>query len=130
MVIADVAHHPDSLAATLRALADHFPQPQRGRLGGRLFVALGLMRDKDAAACGRLLAEADAEVWPVALESERARPPEALAGVLEAHGVAVGPTGRAETHRQRFLAEAGAGDTLLLCGSHQVVGQLDAAGFE
>lgn len=126
LIVADVAHHPDSLAATLRALCDHFPQ-QQGRLGGRLVVALGLMRDKDAAACAALLADAGAEGWPIKLESDRARPADALADVLATQGVTVGPTGGADAHRQRFLAEAAGDDTLLICGSHQVVAQLGAA---
>ncbi|PSQ98942.1 MAG: hypothetical protein BRD48_05505 [Bacteroidetes bacterium QS_9_68_14] len=121
LVVADVAHHPDSLAATLRALREHFP----GRPGG-LTVACGLMRDKDATGFARFLAEAGAEAWPVRLDTERARPPGALAEVLKAQGVPVGPTGDAETHRQRFLADAGAGNTLLICGSHRVVAQLGA----
>jgi dihydrofolate synthase/folylpolyglutamate synthase len=119
LVVADVAHHPDALAATLRARADHFPQQQ-----GRLVVAFGLMRDKDAAACAKLLAEAEAEVWPVALESGRALPPDALADVLRERGVARGPAGTAEAHRQRFLAEADPDDVLLVCGSHRVVAGL------
>ena len=125
LVVADVGHHPDSLAATLRALQEHFP-----RQTGRLVVAFGLMRDKDADACAVLLAEVSppsrVEGWPVALESKRALPPEALADVLRAHGVSVGPTAGAETHRQRFLADASPEDTLLLFGSHQVVAQLEA----
>ena len=120
LVVADVAHHPDALAATLRARREHFPDRQ----GGRLVVAFGLMRDKDAAACAALLAESGAEVRPVALESERARPPDALADVLRDRGVAVGPAGSAETQRQRFLDAAGPGDVLLICGSHRVVAGL------
>ena len=124
LAVADVAHHPDSLAATLRALAEHFPRQK-----GRLIVAFGLMRDKDADACASLLAEAGAEGWPVRLESERARPAAVLAEVLRTHGVPVGRAGDAESHRQRFLAEAAPADALLLCGSHQVVAQLDEAAF-
>ena len=119
LVVADVAHHPDSLAATLQALRTHFPDA-----GGQLIVAFGLMRDKDATACAALLAEAGAVAWPVRLRSERARPAPSLAGVLRAQGVAVGPTDGADAHRQRFLAQAAPADTLLICGSHHVVAQL------
>lgn len=124
LVVADVAHHPDSLAATLRAWRNHFSRQQ-----GRLVVALGLMRDKDADACAAVLADVgqrrSVEAWPVALESERALSAGVLADVLEARGVPVGPPGDAEAHRQRFLADAGAGDALLICGSHRVVAQVE-----
>ena len=119
LVVADVAHNPEGLAATLAALR---PALQKG--GGRLTVLFGVMRDKDVDAMLDLLAEAGAIVCPVPLESERALPPEALADLLAAKGLAAGPAASVPDGLARFRDAAMPEDVLLLTGSHQVVSQL------
>lgn len=117
LVVADVAHNPDGLDAALAFLA-----PQRG--DGRLLVLLGLLRDKDAAAMARLLAEAGALVYAAGLESERAWPAEALAGLLRRKGVPVAFAGPFEAAWSRLRETAKPPDVVLVTGSHQVVAPL------
>ena len=119
LTVADVAHNPDALAATLAAL-----RPARAAPHGRLHVVLGLLRDKDAAAMARLLAEAGAAVTPAPLDGPRALPTDALVAVLRRHGLAVRAPAPAAAAVACLRAEARAGDVLLVTGSHRVVAQL------
>ncbi|MDX1547117.1 MAG: Mur ligase family protein, partial [Rhodothermales bacterium] len=122
LVVADVAHNADGLAAAL-AFIDGHRDP-----AGRLHVLLGLMRDKDAEAVAAVLAGAAASVFVVALPTERAWAPEALAGSLRAAGVEVAGRGTVEEGRRRFYRQAAPHDALLAAGSHHVVAALLAAG--
>ncbi len=124
LVVADVAHNPDGLAATLALLHEHVRGQKHSADGGRLVVLFGAMRDKDAAAMARLLAEAGATVWPVPLASDRALSAEELATLLHAAGPAVEAPAHVPEGLGRFHAQAAPADVLLVTGSHQVVGQL------
>ena len=117
LVLADVAHNADALAAVLA-----FVQAQRP--AGRLFVMLGWLRDKRLGGVPHLLAEADATVFPVHLESPRALAPEALAAQLRGRGVTVEEGGSVNDHLAWFYRHAQPADTLLITGSHQVVAQV------
>jgi dihydrofolate synthase/folylpolyglutamate synthase len=123
LTVADVAHNPDALAVTLDALRPALA----AEADARLHVVLGLLRDKDAAAMARLLADAGAVVTPVPLDGARARPAGDLAAVLRRHGVAVRPPAPAAAAVARLRAEASPGDVLLVTGSHRVVAQLPEA---
>ena len=112
-IIADVAHNADGWKAAL-ALA----QPE---LGGRLFVLLGVLADKDAVALATLLAEQGDTVLPVALPSPRALPIAALTAYLMAHGVPVQPVADVRAGLRWFSRHAEAADTLLVTGSHGTV---------
>ncbi len=118
LVLADVAHNADGLAAALA-----FAQAQREARQGRLCVLFGTMRDKDVTAMVRLLAEAEATVFPLRLTGERALAAEALAALLRAHGAAVVEGGSVAQGRAWFEREATEADVLLITGSHQVVAQ-------
>lgn len=118
-VVMDVAHNPDGLAAALAAV--------RQGLTGHLHVGFGTQRDKDVEAMVRLLAQAEAVVWPVVLAGERALPSEALQALLAQHGLVARPPGTAPAVWAAFRAEASPADALLLTGSHQVVAQLPAS---
>lgn len=120
LVVADVAHNPEGLAVALDLVRPH--------VAGRLVVALGAMRDKDVPAMARLLAEAGATVWPLALASERAASVETLTQALEEAGASVEPPTTPEQAIERFHSEASPPDGLLLAGSHRVVGALGAHG--
>jgi len=119
LIVADVAHNPSSLAATLDAL-----QPAPDAHGGQLHVLLGLMADKDISAIAELLNEAEASVTPVALPSERAVPAEALHDRLSERGVRVTDPSTIEAGVAAFQHQAVANDVLLITGSHQMVESL------
>ena len=116
LIVADVAHNPSSLAATLDAL-----RPTLDDRSGRLHVLLGLMRDKDVEAIAQLLNEAEATVTPVALPSERALSAETLHGVLSERGVRVNEPPTIQASHAAFQQHATARDGLLITGSHQLL---------
>ncbi len=118
LVVADVAHNAEGLAAVLA-----FVQAQRETRQGRLCVLFGVMRDKDVAAMARLLAAAGATVFPVRLTGPRPLPPADLAEVLRAHGVALVEGGSVAEGRAWFERQATDADVLLITGSHQVAAQ-------
>jgi dihydrofolate synthase/folylpolyglutamate synthase len=118
-IIVDVAHNESSLAAVLEAAA------ALRSVGGRMFVVLGLMADKNLAAIARLLRGVEAGVWPVALEGDRALPVDVLRAQLEAEGVrTVEPGGNVATAIDWYEGEARTGDILLATGSHLVVSRV------
>jgi dihydrofolate synthase/folylpolyglutamate synthase len=119
LIVADVAHNPSSLAATLDAL-----QPTLDAHDGQLHVLLGLMRDKDMGAIARVLESADATITPVGLPSERALPVEVLRNALSDHGVRVADSSSIEAGVTAFRQQAATGDMLLITGSHQMVASL------
>ena len=119
LVVADVAHNLPSLTATLA-----FVQAQRPQ--GRLYVLLGLMRDKDVDGMARALAEAQATVYPLQPDSDRALPAAALAATLRAQGVSVVEGGGRAGSRAWFRRVASADDVFLITGSHQIVAQAQA----
>ena len=86
-VVADVAHNPSSLAATLTALEQHTTGP--------LHVGLALAKDKDARVIAQLFADPSADrtlsVTPLELDHDRMRTPENLAAILAREGIPVGP---------------------------------------
>lgn len=121
LVVADVAHNADGMSTVL----DHLSTC--GRLNGRLTVLLGIMRDKDVSAIGRLLGAAAATVRPIAIESERALSPGELAAALQVVEVNVAEPCTVSEGVHAFLSDASHADTLLVTGSHLVVAQLDDA---
>ncbi len=123
LVVADVAHNADGLAAAL-ALA------KRQADGGRLTVLFGAMRDKDVAVMTALLAKAGATVIPAHLDAERALRAEEVARLLEARGVRTEAPASVPEGVARFRQRAAAGDALLITGSHVTVAALGEAAFE
>jgi dihydrofolate synthase/folylpolyglutamate synthase len=112
-VLADVAHNPSSLGATLGTVIPN--------VDGRLVVALSLAQDKDLSAIGQILARHAAHVVPLHVDSPRARPAADLAEQLRAHGVDTAEPATVRDAVNRFLAHAAPPDALLLTGSHTVV---------
>lgn len=125
LVVVDVAHNPGSLRAVLQDARGEADQRD-----GRLFVMLGLLRDKDLPGIAEELLGARATVCPVVLEASRAVPARTLAEQLAETGVSVGEPGRASareaavTLRRLMQPE----DVLLATGSHHVAAELMAAG--
>ena len=121
LVVADVAHNADSLAAALA-----FIEARRDP-AGRLCVVLGLMRDKEGGAVARLLAEAGAEVFTASVPGGRAWPAGELGALLQAHGVPVVGAGAVAEGVAAFRTRAAPADALLVTGSHYVVAALPEA---
>ena len=119
LVVADVAHNLPSLKAALAFVRAHRPQD-------RLYVLLGLMRDKDVAGMARALAEAQATVYPLQPDSERAVPTDVLAAHLRAQGAEVVEGAGLAEGRAWFRRVATAGTVFLITGSHQVVAHAPA----
>lgn len=113
VVVADVAHNPSSLGATLGTVIPN--------VDGRLVVALSLATDKDLSAIAEILARHAAQVVPLYVDSPRARPAADLARQLRAHGVDTAATATVRDAVDRFLTRAAPPDALLLTGSHTVV---------
>ena len=121
LVVADVAHNLPALKATLA-----FVQQQHRLPRSRLYVLLALMRDKDVAGIARALAEAQATVYPLHPDTERALPASELAAHLHAQSVPVGQGGSLAEGQAWFRRVATASDVLLITGSHQVVARVPA----
>ena len=119
LVVADVAHNRPSLEAALAFVRAHHPHH-------RLYVLLGLMRDKDVDGMARALAEAQATVYPLQPDSERAVPTDVLAAHLRARGVEVVDGGGLAESRAWLRRVASARVVFLITGSHQVVAQAPA----
>ncbi|HET6566404.1 MAG TPA: folylpolyglutamate synthase/dihydrofolate synthase family protein [Rhodothermales bacterium] len=117
-VIADVAHNAEGLAVTLEAV---HPLVQAG---SSLYVLFGAMRDKDVERMAALLRHANAQVYCVSVDSERALGADVLAGMLRKHGVAIFGAGPLREGLETFQNCARRDDVLLITGSHQVVSQV------
>ena len=119
LIVADVAHNAEGLAAALDFIRTARPQP-----GGRCYVLFGAMRDKNLPRLAALLAEAEASVFPVILDTPRAFTHDELTAHLADAGVAVAEGGTVAEGVAWFQGRAAAADTLLVAGSHQVVAQM------
>ena len=127
LVIADVAHNPSSLAATLRAVTSALRDGTDTTWSGTLWVALGLLKDKDLTGIVQKLSRCDAEmlrVIPLRLDSDRARPAEDIATACREVGLPVNDPARPAEAVTAFRTAAGPGDVLLATGSHAVVAPL------
>ncbi|PEN13110.1 dihydrofolate synthase [Longibacter salinarum] len=113
LVIADVAHNPSSLAATLTAIGPS--------VDGQLYVGLALARDKDAGAIAQLLTDRDATIIPLQIDASRLRSADALTDVLRHAGARIVAPQTVEGARRQFERDAHHDDALLLTGSHHVV---------
>jgi len=111
LLIADVAHNADGLAAALAAFEALAP-------AGRRAVAFGVMRDKEPEALAALLAEAGVAVYPVPLATPRAVPPAELHETLRAAGANVHPPTRVDPVVRALLRGEIPADALLVTGSH------------
>lgn len=123
LVVADVGHNADGLAAALGFVRAH------AKPGGRCRVLFGAMRDKALPEMARLLAHASAVVTPVPLAGERAVPAGELGTLFASCGVDVTRPAAVPDGLALFLEQAAPRDVLLITGSHLVVAQLPPACF-
>ena len=127
LVVADVAHNPSSLAATLRAVTSALRSGTDTTWNGTLCVALGLLKDKDLTGIAQELSRCDAEtirVIPLRLDSVRARPADDIATACREAGFEVDDPADPIEAMSAFRKAAGPGDALLATGSHAVVAPL------
>jgi dihydrofolate synthase/folylpolyglutamate synthase len=120
-LILDAAHNPAALAR----VAENFLG-----IGSRPVVVLGLMKDKDIESCLEEVARFAHSIVAVAAATDRALPADKLAEAAIAHGltveVAASPAAgvaRAVRLCEEGPSSAGAPDTVLLTGSHYIIGE-------
>lgn len=116
LIVVDVAHNPPGIAATLETVA-----PVVADRGGTLHVCLNAVRGKGLPDVARLLAERQARVTPIPIDTKRAIPPDEIAETLRAHGVLVNEPCPLPEALARFQRSALPADGLLLTGSHKLV---------
>jgi dihydrofolate synthase/folylpolyglutamate synthase len=127
LVVADVAHNPSSLKATLATVTTGLREESDGAWSGTLWVALGLLRDKDLAGIVQELSRCDADtirIIPLRLDSTRARPAEDIATACREAGLPVDDPADPIEAVSAFRTAAGPSDALLATGSHAVVAPL------
>lgn len=121
LVVVDVAHNPPGIRAALDTL-----RPELQKRGGTLYVCLNAVRGKSLDETARLLADHDAHVTPIPIDTKRALSTDEIAERCRAQGVHVNeaqPLDEALTHFQRT---ANPDDALLITGSHKLVDILPA----
>ncbi len=119
LIVADVAHNPDGLAAVLETI-DALRPPGTGRR----YAIWATLRDKDAPAMAEQLVQAGFAVYVVALESPRAWPAVELVALVQQAGGHVPGVGTVAAGWQLLQQRLAADDVLLITGSHQVVSAL------
>ncbi len=113
-VITDVGHNPDAF----KQLAKHFTAHQIKPL-----VVLGLVSDKDRTEIFSYLKSFASSIITVAAESHRAVASATLASEAAAAGLTAIDGGSVVSGVKKAAAMATAGDTVLICGSHYVIGE-------
>jgi len=119
LTVVDVGHNPPAIAANLETIA-----PVVADRGGTLHVCLNAVRGKGLDETARLLAEHDARVTPIPIDTDRAIPPDEIAERLRAQGVTVNEPQPLADAIDAFRRTAAPEDVLLLIGSHKLVEHL------
>ena len=116
-VLLDGGHNPQCMAALHRALEQLYP-------GKKLLFLTGVLGDKDyPAMMGELLPLAKAFVT-ITPDSERALSAQDLAAYLESRGGQATPCQTTQEGLERVLELAGPEDTVCVCGSLYMIGQV------
>jgi len=115
-IVLDSAHDEVSAAALARAVRALYPHE-------RLFLILGISRDKDFRAIGKALCPAAAEVIFTAAQLPRAAPPDRLQRALGRICARHVTRRRAATALAYALTRARPGDLILVTGSVYIVGE-------
>ena len=116
LIVVDVAHNPPGIAAGLDTLASSLDER-----GGTLYVCLNAVRGKGLPEVAELLANRDAHVIPIPIDTKRALPPGEIADTLRIYGVHVLPARPIDEALKDYQRHAQPTDTLLLTGSHKMV---------
>ena len=116
-VLLDGGHNPQCMAALHKALEQLYP-------GKKLLFLTGVLGDKDyPAMMGELLPLAKAFVT-ITPDSERALSAQDLAAYLESRGGQATPCQTTQEGLERVLELAGPEDTVCVCGSLYMIGQV------
>ena len=118
LVVLDVGHNIDGLQVALAFMSKTL-LPRRGQL----YVAFGMMRDKDLRSVGHLFSSNEAKVIALHSDTERAFTPDEIAQHLNAAGVSVQVVQDAGETLDRFYEVADDSDGLLITGSHRIASQ-------
>lgn len=121
-IIIDVAHNPDGVQAGLQLVAEKFP-------GHDLYVALGIMADKDVAGVIKAVADYDGTIIPIALPSERAASIDQIRGIARSYSVQVVDVESITDAVDMVSGLQGGSRLLLITGSHQTVEMALTAGL-
>jgi dihydrofolate synthase/folylpolyglutamate synthase len=119
LIVVDVGHNPPAIAATLETVA-----PVVSQRGGTLHVCLNAVRGKGLDETARLLAERDAVVTPIPIDTDRAIPPDEIAERLQGKGMTVHDPQPLDDALANFRRTADPEDVVLLIGSHKLVEKL------
>lgn len=119
LIVADVAHNPDGLAAVLETIDTLCPPGT-----SRRYAIWSALRDKDAPTMANQLVQADFAVYIVALESPRAWSAAELSALVQQAGGQVLGIGTVFAGWHLLQQRLGADEVLLITGSHQVVAAL------
>lgn len=119
-LIADVAHN----AAGMREVVSQLEIMTYRNL----YIIMGMVKDKEIDKVLELLPK-DAHYFFTRAQIERALPEEELAGAGSRHGLKGHSYPDVNTAIRAALAQAGKEDTLLVCGSVFVIGEIDAERF-
>lgn len=119
-IIADVAHN----AAGMREVVAQLEVMTYRKL----YIIMGMVKDKEIDKVLELLPK-DAQYFFTRAQIERALPEAELADAGSRHGLKGHPYPDVNTAIRAALAQAGKEDTLLVCGSVFVIGEIDAERF-
>ena len=116
LIVVDVGHNPPAIAAALDTVA-----PGVAERRGTLQVCLNAVRGKQLDATARLLAEQNAVVTPIPINTKRAIPPDEIAERLRVQGVTTNDPRPLADALDAFQRTAAPEDAMLLIGSHKLV---------
>ena len=120
LVVLDVAHNPDGMAALVSRLIEGFGFQ-------RVLFVLGVLQDKDHEGILRELARVPCRVFATQAATERSLPAEELAASAQALGLEAEVFQDPSEAASVALREAGSDDLVCVTGSHYVVGEARAS---
>lgn len=116
LIVVDVAHNPAGLEAGLETIDIELTSRE-----GTLYVAFNAVEGKQLTRVGRLMADRNAQVIPVPVDTPRALSTDEIADTLRAAGAAVLDARPLDDALADFQHFAQPSDALLLTGSHKMI---------
>ena len=120
LVVLDVAHNPDGMAALVSSLIEGFGFK-------RVLFVLGVLKEKDHAGMLREFARIPCRVFATQAATERSLPAEDIAAMAQAIGLEAEVFADPSEAVSVALREAGSDDLVCITGSHYVVGEARAS---